>query len=390
MLPPNPSDIPAMYQRALALQKGGQSARALDIYQQILLARPKTAEAWFQIGRIHVVEGDQELAERALRRAMTLQPKEPAIWRTLYGILNGTAAKTLERAAQRAGIILGQKAEADPILRLIQTNPAKAEAQALTLVKAAPDAFWPAFALGRARAARANWAGALGPLEMAHKRAPTDRGAQLHLGLCLARLDQPLRAEVLLAPLVHKSPLARHGLARLYRENLRLAEALAMLDSDGAGGKSPHEGLFAVERALISAAGGQRAAALAALRAAVAAGGDKTALSHDLANTFEEAGDDEAALQTIEMALTDHPTNPGLLTQRALLHQTAGDFAAAEADLKTALTRDPTYAEAYRAYVAGRKVAVDDPILLALMAQIDRPGQTNTPCESIYGAGVSL
>ncbi len=371
MLPPKTSEIPQLYARAMALQKAGQGAEALAIYQRILLARPNTPEVLFQIGRIQAAGGKTDKAETALRKALALKPKEAVIWQALAGVLSGGAAKKLAREAARAGIVLGSEADVEPILRQIAKAPAKAEVQALVMVKSAPEAFWPAYALGRARAAQSNWAGALGPLDMAHQRDPSHAETRLHLGLSLAKLGQPARAEHLLRPLVGRSRAARVGLSHLYADTLRFDLAAELL-REGAphGPKAP--GLDA-ELALAEAALGQADAAFKAAQWAVKAGTDPVGLYLDLGKRFQDFGAIKAAHAAVDAALSLHPGDPALLSRHAALLQSDGDLAWAEAQLTQALAQDPTHAEAYRAYMAGRKVTADDPVLPKLHDQLARP-----------------
>ncbi|MEM9756090.1 MAG: tetratricopeptide repeat protein, partial [Pseudomonadota bacterium] len=62
--------IPQAFQRALAMQRGGRAEEALALYTQILMVRPETAEARFQIGRIHAAANRGDKAAEAFRAAL--------------------------------------------------------------------------------------------------------------------------------------------------------------------------------------------------------------------------------------------------------------------------------------------------------------------------------
>ena len=366
MLPPKTTDIKPLYARALDLQKQGKGAEALAIHQRILLAQPKLAEVHFQIGRIHAEAGHTDKAEAALRKALALKPGEAAIWQALAAVLRGGAAKKLAREAAKAGIVLGTEAEAAPILAGLARDPAKAEAAALALVKQAPQAFWPVFVLGQARLARGNWAGALGALEAAHARDPHHAEAALALGQCLARLDQPSRAEALLRPLAGSSSRARLALARLLREGLRFDEAVAVLGDDAASAA------LAAELALAEAARGHVDAALEAATRAISAGADPVALSLDLARGLQGAGAAAAMPRALELGLAQFPGDPRLLTQLAAHLQSDGAFDRAAAILDDVIAAHPGHAPAYLSQVSSRKLSEGDPLLDQLLTQAGR------------------
>lgn len=73
------SDIPKFYQKALQVQQSDQKA-AFEIYTNILKANPNIAEAYFQIGRIHLARHAYKPALAVLKQAEALKPNEEAIW----------------------------------------------------------------------------------------------------------------------------------------------------------------------------------------------------------------------------------------------------------------------------------------------------------------------
>ena len=366
MSPPMAS-LTERYKQALALAQQGRAGDALSVLNALRLVRPDSPEILFQIGRLEAAQGNVSAAQTALRRAITLRPKEPAIWQALHGVLEGAARSDLERAAIKAKIVLGTQADTRPVYGALQKGQLdRAEALALSLVKAAPAAVWPALALGEARLARGAWGAALGPLEKAVERAPDMARAQAALGETLVRLDRFARAEPLLqAAIAAGQTGTRLSLARAYRLSLRAEDAVALL---GAGADAPeHE-----ERALALADLGRGPEA----RAAAMAAASGTALRHlmrRVADGLQGAGAIAQAEATIEAALATTPNEPGLLTHRGQFRQSAGDLTGAETDLNAAIAADPDCAEAYRAYANGRKMDADDPILAQLHSRLARP-----------------
>lgn len=365
-------DLTKVYQKGLALQKAGRLSEARAAFQTILMARPQTAEALFQIGRIDAASGDAKAAENHLRKALALKPNEAAIWQALYEVLSGSAAKRLVKEARKAGVALGSEDEANAILSLVTRDAEAAEAQALTLVKAAPHGFWPAYALGKARLARSNWSGALGPLEKAVERAPSHKGAQISLGICLSQIGQPIRAEDMLAPHVPGDVDATQALAQTYLACARPGDAVDLLRKLKPGGarKAP----VLKDLALALAAMGAGDQAVSAMQSAVQAGVPGVALAHAMASSLQESGQIDAAMVVLDAAIAEAPKEPSLWTHRAQFKQSAGALDEADTDLVTAFDLDPGFAEAFRAYMAGRKVTADDPVHAEMQAHLGRPG----------------
>ncbi|MEM7721334.1 MAG: sulfotransferase [Pseudomonadota bacterium] len=366
-----PRDLTQLYKDGLAHQKAGRLSEARAAYQKLLLLRPNTAEALFQIGRIEAEAGQTAAAERALRKALSLKPKEAAIWQALYSVLNGSAAKKLARDAKKANITLGTEDEASTILSLIARDAELAETRAMALVQAAPGSAWSAFALGRARMAQGKWGGAVGPLEKALERAPTQAAFQIALGICLTHLGRPLRAEHLLLPHVPRDVDATLVLARSYRDTLRPEAAVEVLKKLAPTGR--HKAAILMDLALSLAANGEAGAALATAETASAAGLSAVDVAQQMASALQEAGAVAGAVTALERGLEAAPDDAALMTRRAQFKQSAGDLAGADADLEAALRLRPDHADAYRAYIAGRKVTPDDPVLEGLQAQLKCP-----------------
>jgi len=86
MADPTGAQIKASFAKALQLQNAGQAEAALALYTNIVMERPATAEAHFQIGRIHAAAGRLPQAKAALLKALDHRPRERAIWNALAAV----------------------------------------------------------------------------------------------------------------------------------------------------------------------------------------------------------------------------------------------------------------------------------------------------------------
>lgn len=355
-----PLDLTALYREGLAAQQAGQVQVALAIYDRILAARADIPEVLFQRARC-LAESDLAGAEAGFRAAMKLKPKEAAIWQGLHSVLRGGARVKLEKEAQRAKVPLGSEADARPIIAALRAGRFdQAEAGAVALGKRAPAAFWPAYLLGEARLALGT--PAVAPLEAAVARDPAHIPARTALARAYGNAGRPLAAEAALKDLsTAEATLIR---ARLYRDTARSEEAVDLLQRAAKGAR------WSAELALALAQTGQGGLALDAAQRAIKAGAARVPLLRTTAVAAEEAGDVTGAEAVIDAGLKQ-PTAE-LLTHRAQLHQSAGEFPAAEAALTGAIDANPTGGEAFRAYMNGRKITADDPLLPRLDAALAR------------------
>ncbi len=372
-----PIDLTGLYREGMAAQQAGHFAEALAIYDRILGAQAGIPEVLFQKARC-LTETDPDAAEATFREALKGKPKEPAIWQGLYGTLRGPARVKLEKDAQRKGIVLGSEADTRAIFAALKKGHAtQAEAAATGLAKRAPAAFWPAYALGLARLALLK--PALAPLEIAVARDPSHGAARVALARAYIAVGRPIKAEAVLAD-AELSADRTLLMARILRDTARAEEAVALLQSVEV---KPPRG--AAELAISLAQVGHSAAAMKSIKIAVAAGATPELLTRVAASAAEEAGDFAGAEAMIDAALVKPTAH--LLTHRAQLHQSAGEFAQADETLRAAIAALPTYGEAFRAYMNGRKVEVDDPLLPAMMAAIERADIKGPDRAALHFAG---
>ncbi|MEM1273158.1 MAG: sulfotransferase [Pseudomonadota bacterium] len=282
-------DIKALFAQALQLQKTGQTDAALAQFTNIVLQRPQTAEAHFQIGVIHAQSGRRDKADAALRRALALKPAEPAIWKALASV---TAPS--DRDALMVEIAAGL--------------PAPDQAKM-------GNGFWRE---GRTRAAE--------PILRAALEAGAE-DARLMLATLYLETCRPEDAAALLKKAPSKS-------AELWK---KLAEAQARMHEADKARKS--------------------------MRRAIGAGAHPLGAQLDLAQMLWREGELSAGMRVINEAVADAPKAAPLIGQRGQMRQSQGDIDGAKADLMRAIEIAPDDGEAYRAYVAGGKVAADDPII---------------------------
>ena len=365
-----PIDLTALYRDGMAAQQAGRIDEALAIYDRILALKPDIPEVLFQKGRC-LAPSEPKKAAKAFRAALDLRPKEAAIWQGLHAVLDGRPREKLEDQAARAGIIIGSERDISKARRYWREgDTAKAEAEALRIAKAAPQAFWPAYMLGLCRTGAA----ALGPLEAAHARDPNHSDAAVVLAQTLAQLGQVSRAETLLRNLPRGEPSGAEALADVMRRTARPELAVKLLQK--LVKKRPRYFKAHADLALALAELGDGQAARAAASEAERLMQAPGALHRDVALALEEAGAVAEAEGTIEAALTLLPNAADLLTHRAQLRQSSGDMDAAETDLTAALGSDPTCGAAFRAYTNGRKIAADDPIAAQLTQALEARNAT--------------
>lgn len=370
MRPDDPARLKAAFGQALAAQKAGHLDVALAQFRQVLAARPDLAEAQFQIGRIHAAQGDMAKAETALRKALKLRPREPAIWAALAEILKGGKLKKLQAEAARAGVPLDGEPDISALiarLRRAASEAAAVEAEALDLVRRFPNAARPALALGAARAAQKKWSFAQPPLEKAVERDPTSPMAHVILGEVLLKLGQFLRSEEVLEKARGLGADVSIPWANLMRETCRDAEAEKELAQ--AVRADPRNPRLLGEHAQALVALRRPQDALRLGRKAMASGAPRSNLLH-LANAMLNEGDTETALQITADLLEKAPDNVAALTLQGQLLQTTGALEEGQATLLRAANATSDGAEAIRSYVGGARLTEDDPILPLLEARM--------------------
>lgn len=401
MPPLSPPQITQLYNDALRHQAAGDLDGAEARLKQVLAARPRQAEALFQLGRIAMARGAAKKAVLHFDKAAQARPAEPAIWQAYAQAVAALGDRTRARAfmkkakaARLAPALLAalQQAVTDParrapalgsarpdevqaLIALVNSGDlAQADARAAQLRARHPDVailadihanvqarlgqaeaarrshqeavrLDPGFAEGRANHGRflvdhGEVAAGVAELRVALEQAPALGPALIGLGIGLTRLGQTDEAAQVLAR-------ATRALPKSPEPHLRLGQAMMRAKDFGA--------------------------AIDAFQAAIALG-DRRAETHEaLAQALDSAGRPQDALAAHDAALAAGPDRAEGHGRRAILLQTLGRFDEAEAGFHRAIALDPMGGEAYRMLVKGRKLPADDPLIAQMQALFAHP-----------------
>ena len=246
--------IQARYAQALKLQSTGQSEAALAVLSGIVLERPQTAEAHFQIGRIHAAAGRLDKARAALLSALQHRPGEVSIQDALtqvvpfadHAALREAMAERMPPAPRLAyaerlrrdgrywgaeGILRAAVSARDetavlPLARLLAETCRVDEAEAL-LRKAKPKTaeIWYEIALLRARLRRV--APAREAMSKAVKGGAHPVQAAVALSTTLSRENEPDGADAVLGSAIKAHPTA----GMLYGQRGQIAQSRGKLDA---------------------------------------------------------------------------------------------------------------------------------------------------------------
>lgn len=241
--------IEARFAEALRLLKVGQSEAALAQFTAITLERPQTAEAHFQIGRIHAAAGRLQQARAALMAALRLRPDEGAIQLAIEQVSPGAGrdALSLEMAdvmSDEARVRFAQRlatsarsAAAELVLRPMESAPARqllaqiladtarvAEAEALLSgTRPKSGELWFEIAMLRARLRRVK--PAQEALRKAHKGKNPAPGSAIALAQALGKEGETRAAEAVLGAAIKAHPKA----GMLYGQRGQLAQSAGNL-----------------------------------------------------------------------------------------------------------------------------------------------------------------
>ncbi|MFV2052716.1 sulfotransferase [Aliiroseovarius sp. YM-037] len=395
MLPINPSKIPQLYSQALDLQNKGRAKEALAIYQNILQANPKIAEAHFQIGQIRMKALDFESAAKAFGQAAALKPKQPAIWQSYAeallrlddatatsaalrqleasGLPSDTRQKISQRLSNRSGKTKvdtgGIRPERlqDVVRALNAGDAAAAERKVRALLRQHPSVPVLHTMLGGALRQKGDLDGAGKTFRKAIALDGSYAEAYSNYGdLLLSSGDAAGAVEQLehARSLTPRAPATLANLANAYLSLDRRSIALDLLDRSIK--IDPNNPIAYRTRAQIHAKDGLHDKARDDLKKCLALG-LKTAQVHQLlAKALAALGDRDASIATIDKAIAMEPKNAAMYSAKATILQSLGDFDAAADIFRQAYEVDPTNGQIYRTFSASHKFTEDDPVL-ALM-----------------------
>jgi tetratricopeptide (TPR) repeat protein len=147
------------------LEALGRKEEALQEAQGWVEAEPRSADAFFTLGRLHLVEGDREKARQALSRALSLDPNHRGGLRALARLEEDASGFTAAEALYR---------------RLVAVNPHDVEAR---------------FRLGQTLLRQGRVDEALAVFEAAERWSGGDPGLRFRLGVLLLQEERAQDAE---------------------------------------------------------------------------------------------------------------------------------------------------------------------------------------------------
>ncbi len=397
-LPPlGPKEIPAAYQKALALQNAGRLEEALALYERIVHANPKIAEVHFQVARIFASAGRFEKALPHVRAAQRIRPKEPAIWALWAEILTGLGdegeMRKFESALRRANLPGPAKARIrrllhpgaaggkDPaaerapaplraeIAALLEKDPEAAAARTRTALKQHPRSPELQALLARARLALGHKREALEICDRALAADPADAGLHLARGQILLETGHPVEAAEALRRAVRFSQGGAVEKAWLGRALLKLDRLREAREAIGeAAEKAPENADVLRALGLLHAREGEDEKAAEAFARALEKGPEDARTHALLARALGALRREAEALSHFDRAIALDPGLAFAYARRAALHQARGDFEAAEADFRKAIALEPENGETYRIFSASHRFRPDDPLLEQMRA----------------------
>ncbi|ARE41438.1 TPR repeat [Rhodovulum sp. P5] len=406
MPPVDPAQLNRLYQNALRRQSAGDLDGAAELLTQILAARPRQAEALFQMGRIAMARGAPKTAARNFAKAAEVKPAEPAIW-TAYAeavaaINDKAKAKAFIKKAKAArlaprllatlqDILAGaRKAPVSPLgsagpehvqalLALANSGkPEAAETRAAELRKAHPDSAILADIHGNLLARLNRPDAAREAFETALRLAPDFVEARVNFGRFLVDAGDLAAGVSHLEAAVQMAPKHGPSLLALGTALARLGDtegAIAILTRAAAALPKAPEPQVRLGEALLAAK--DFGAAAVAFRKAIDLGDRRPRVHEDLARALDGSGQPEAALAAHDVAVAADPSRAEGHGRRAIQLQTLGRFDEAEAAFRRAIELDPHNGEAYRMLVKGRKLKDGDPLIAEMEALAARPDLTD-------------
>lgn len=392
MLPINPQQIPALYKQALALKAKGDGDGARKLLEQIIVTRPQTAEAHFQLGELYLLALDFRKASASLAKAAAIKPREGAIWMRWTEALirlNDTAETTaalkqlassgLPAATQKQ---IAARMSASASKTKVDTggvNPKDLQAIVARLNKAD---FTGAEKLIRNLLRKftnvallhnmlATALMELGRLEeaqqAARKSAALDRNyaeAWTILGDICLRLGQSAEAVSTLEQARSLTPAAPKVLLNLGKAHSAKGHtSLAMETLDLCLKHDPKSPEAWFVKARIQADIQDHKSAMESLEMARKLGLDTVPLVNLEASTLNALSTPEKAIDLLDREIKRMPDNASFHRTRATILQSMGRFDDARDSFRTAITLDPTNGQTYRSLSASHKFTEGDPLI---------------------------
>ena len=227
------------FKRALAIQRAGRIAEAIQAYRDVLSSSPKMLDAWESLAKAFVANGQTRDAIAAFRTATEIDPLKPEPHLALARIYALERQPDLARQHAEIGSQRDPAQGFEILAELMMDANRKDDAArfARRSLDTDPSRYMSVYLLGVIAQERGRCDEAIGYFEraIAGKRLePHVIVKNLHAGLadCLARTgreaeaEREFKAELEVIP---DSPEARLGLAALYKSQGREEEAKALL-----------------------------------------------------------------------------------------------------------------------------------------------------------------
>lgn len=405
MLPVNPSRIPALAKEAQTHQTAGRYSQARKLLETIVATKPDLAVAHFNLATVLLKLDESGKALDHLDRAADLKPDEPAIWKQyattlrLVADANRTAAfltkikkaridrsllislqEMLRPKVRKSNVALGSASPAEiqvAIAHLQKGRFAEAASQAERLSRAHPDISIIADLLAYAQGELGQVVDAESNFKRAIRLDPNYAEARANYGQFLLRQGRNDDAIVELREALRLLPdmptaLTSLGMA-LFRKG-RSVQAIRFLKRSLALNPTSIPTRLELADCL-----------LADFKAEEAAEVVKPILDTPIPNAkhrvlyaraLEEMGRHADAMAEFDAAYKDASNKTLVVTAKAGLLQTLGDFDGAEALLRDAIELDPLIGKIYTTLLVTKKLKADDPLISKMEAAYDHPDIT--------------
>lgn len=392
MLPINPQQIPALYKQALALKAKGDGDGARKLLEQIIVTRPQTAEAHFQLGEVYLLALDFRKASQSLAKAAAIKPREGTIWvRWTEALirLNDTAETTAalkqlaasglpattqkQIAARMSASASKTKVDTGGVnpkdLQAIVARLNKADfTGAEKLIRGLLRKFGNVALLHNMLATALMENGRLEEArQAAQKSTALDRNyaeAWSTLGDICLRLGLHGDAVSTLEQARSLTPAAPKVLLNLGKAHSAQGHtSLAMETLDLCLKHDPKSSEAWFVKGRIQADVQDHKAAMESLAMARKLGLDTVPLVNLEASTLNALSTPEKAIDLLDREIKRAPDNAAFHRTRATILQSMGRFEDARDSFRTAITLDPTNGQTYRSLSASHKFTKDDPLI---------------------------
>ena len=331
----------------------GESAKAIEVLNELLEAEPRFPEALVLLAQAHETQGEWVEAAAAYERAVTSSPRRTRFRRRFANaLLNaGQPERALEVLRElvrvRPDDAGGWYQLSD--LELELDNYGEAEAAARRLIDLEPESLRGAYVLSRVLGAQRDYQGMVDALEPAVRRARASEIAPSQIASLFQRLsvahrqlgDHDAAVDALTEALdLTPSNLGLQAqLAQVYLDAGRLDEAAAAV-SRAQQGNLGNLSLLRIEAETLSARGAV-GEAVAVLERALSQHADRPVAHVALANMYSEHDRVDDAVRVLRAAEARFPENMVVVFQLGAVFERGQRYREAEGVFRRVLERDP-------------------------------------------------